>query len=920
MPYKAGLFATSALLAALVGTNAYAQQRPAAAATTTIEELVVTAEKREQNLQDVPVAVSAFTDNKRELVGINSIQDMTNFTPGLTYNSSTDRISLRGVGRLTNVLSGDASVANYNDGVYETFAVQAGRSTLFLDRVEVLRGPQGTLYGRNAIGGAINEISKRPTEDWYAEARATYESYNHYILEAAASGPVPFYNKLQWRLSGDWDRQTDGWAKSTIPGAPDEGNVINEWFLEGQLQGKFFDDRLEFWAKYGQGVWHNGAGGPGGGSGGWTRGPFPTYEWGQAGIQLNAGFPCNPLSTAKNVVNVSTQGCTNPSEGTPWSIARVIPYVVRLPVYNTEAIHLTWHAKNFDIRYITGGVTYHYKLTGPTSTAGGSLINTSTSPITSYDLISGTNVRPQEAFDYREYNHFWSHEINLVSTWDNPLQYVLGAYYFHQTYRQPVFTHIDQDAQPQWFGPFLLPGTFCFETGGVCAPSIGRRYDNRPESEATSWAGFGQIDWKFIPDWKLTLGLRYSHDEKKGEESVRLLCWGTATCYGGFPPEVFGFLGGTPQVADITAFAVSNPAPGTPLPRGITSFTTIDPTTGLASRTYDSTWQAWTGTAGIEWQPTPDTNVYAKYSRGYKSGGFYVGIFTFLAPNAWADKESVDSWEIGLKKDFGKRLQTNFAAYYYDYKNLQVPIPVISGTGAFAQVATNFINVPKSVSYGFEAEITWLPIENLQILANYSYNDAHVEEGSALDVADPSAVQPGAKPLSPAVACGSPNPAAQTDALCDPWTGIEQRPQDLKDSPLPNAPKNKVAINGNYTFRNLWGGDVVASLTWIWRDEQFGTLFDRPYNRSPSWTQTDARLTWTSANGKNRVIVYGKNIFNQIGYDGGALGSRFAGFIVDPTKLTTPSKGIIAVNQGVFPTYSVTPPHIFGISFEHKFF
>jgi hypothetical protein len=286
MPYKTGLFATSALLAALIGTDAYAQQRPAAAATTTIEELVVTAEKREQNLQDVPVAVSAFTDNKRELVGINSIQDMTNFTPGLTYNSSTDRVSLRGVGRLTNVLSGDASVANYNDGVYETFAVQAGRSTLFLDRVEVLRGPQGTLYGRNAIGGAINEISKRPTEDWYAEARATYENYNHYILEAAVSGPVPFYDKLQWRLAGDWDRQTDGWAKSTIPGAPDEGNVINEWFLEAQLQGKFFDDKLEFWAKYGQGVWHNGAGGPGSGSGGWLP-PAPLPH-------LRVGLPGDP--------------------------------------------------------------------------------------------------------------------------------------------------------------------------------------------------------------------------------------------------------------------------------------------------------------------------------------------------------------------------------------------------------------------------------------------------------------------------------------------------------------------------------------------------------------------------------------------------------------------------------------------------
>src|SRR5678809_1336546 len=116
-----------------------------------IETVVVTAEKRAQDVQTVPVAISVFNSEKRDAVGIQSIQDMTNFTPGLQYNTSTDRISLRGVGRMTNVLSADASVANYDDGLYETFAVAAGRSSLDLDRVEVLRGPQGTLYGRNAV-------------------------------------------------------------------------------------------------------------------------------------------------------------------------------------------------------------------------------------------------------------------------------------------------------------------------------------------------------------------------------------------------------------------------------------------------------------------------------------------------------------------------------------------------------------------------------------------------------------------------------------------------------------------------------------------------------------------------------------------------------------------------------------------------
>src|SRR5437868_7084348 len=184
MHFKGYLLASGAVVAAMLGATAHAQTRSGttAAASNTIEELVVTAEKREQSLQDVPVAVSAFTSEKRDLIGINTIADMTNFTPGLEYDSSTDRNTLRGVGRLSNVHAADISVAQYSDGVYTSSTVEAGKTPLFVDRVEVLRGPQGTLYGRNSIGGAINIISKRPTEEPYAEVRGQLQNYDHFIL------------------------------------------------------------------------------------------------------------------------------------------------------------------------------------------------------------------------------------------------------------------------------------------------------------------------------------------------------------------------------------------------------------------------------------------------------------------------------------------------------------------------------------------------------------------------------------------------------------------------------------------------------------------------------------------------------------------------------------------------------------------
>ncbi len=176
MNHKLKLYASCALVAAAIGSFAGAATaaEAEAAGSNMIEELVVTAEKREQSLQDVPVAVSAFSAQTRELVGINSVQDLTNFTPGLAYATNNDRIAMRGIGRFTNNRSSEGGVAMYNDGAYTSSVTAFARSTLFIERTEALRGPQGTLYGRNSIGGALNLISKKPTDSLYAEVRGGY--------------------------------------------------------------------------------------------------------------------------------------------------------------------------------------------------------------------------------------------------------------------------------------------------------------------------------------------------------------------------------------------------------------------------------------------------------------------------------------------------------------------------------------------------------------------------------------------------------------------------------------------------------------------------------------------------------------------------------------------------------------------------
>src|SRR5262245_25489824 len=133
-------------------TSVHAQDsvtEPGAEAETMLEDIVVTAQKREENLQQVPIAVSAFSQSMRDVVGIKGIEELVAFTPGAAY-SSLDRLSIRGIGRLTNQLGSDPGIATYADGFYTSTLSDAGKSSLFVDRVEVLRGPQGTLYGRNS--------------------------------------------------------------------------------------------------------------------------------------------------------------------------------------------------------------------------------------------------------------------------------------------------------------------------------------------------------------------------------------------------------------------------------------------------------------------------------------------------------------------------------------------------------------------------------------------------------------------------------------------------------------------------------------------------------------------------------------------------------------------------------------------------
>ena len=174
-----------------------------------IEEVVVTAQKREQNLQEVPSSVQAFSGTQLEAQGVSDLKDMQLVTPGLTFDSmaSYSIIFIRGVGGDSFQAAVDSSVATYIDGLYLPFTFSSAQALGDVKQVEVLKGPQGTLYGRNAIAGAILVKMKEPGNTYAADFLQQFGNYNDTKTKAAFSGPLPFWEDVKFSVSGLYENR-----------------------------------------------------------------------------------------------------------------------------------------------------------------------------------------------------------------------------------------------------------------------------------------------------------------------------------------------------------------------------------------------------------------------------------------------------------------------------------------------------------------------------------------------------------------------------------------------------------------------------------------------------------------------------------------------------------------------------------------
>ena len=470
--------------------------------TVALEEVTVTAQRRSERLQDTPISMSAFTSAAIERLGVSNLQQLAEFAPNVRFDftapisgaSDAAGVFIRGIGQSDFALTTEAGVGTYVDGVYMSRSLGGVLDVLDIERMEVLRGPQGTLFGRNTIGGAINIISARPGDEFGGDADVSVGSFNRLHLRASVNLPVSDAVKLRLAASS---KSRDGYVHGIY-------NVGSELVPRGQSpagSGSAIDygnenrQALRFDARYdAQGMftaaWSVDAGrvrennAPAvlrGVTDTLANGPVVfVYNTFQAPGESIPGF-ANALYSAQNFVprqaDVTYATGPNGTRIDSWGTALTLAWQV-LPQMELKSISAFRHTRGAFNRDADG------------------------SPI---DITHTSN------YGYRHKQY--SQELQLNgSVWDERLKFALGAYYFKESGSDPLIVD--------------FPSSF------------GILYIDKADVDNNSVAVYAQGTWRLLDKLSFTAGVRHTRDEKAFVTDQYLIT-GTAS------PLVFGAPAGT---------------------------------------------------------------------------------------------------------------------------------------------------------------------------------------------------------------------------------------------------------------------------------------------------------------------------------------------------------------------------------------
>lgn len=582
-------------------------------------DIVVTARKREERAQDIPIAISAFSGESIEARGIDKIDGVATFTPNMTFQNnpsfggagSSAAIYIRGIGQKEFLPTTEPGVGVYVDGVYVARSVGALLDLVDVERVEILRGPQGTLFGRNTIGGALSITTRKPGDARTMTGSLTVGGDRR--IDAKVSANLPISDTLFSKLSFASFRR-DGYVTRLVDGR-DLGNVNTltgrvdlRWVpsdnLEVNLSAEGTRDRSNGPALVLTGATYQSA----------VFNPdnlpiLPPGSQAATGFYvLNPPFdaPVDNFTLLNNyfAAFLGGQPCIGFNPYSPQASDAPACFSDRFLVgNNADAGTAPQYSKND---------TY-----GAQGTIDWDLGGVQLKSITAYRKIDGAYARDgdhssltilhlQDILKQRQF----SQEFQMLGeTLDNRLKYVLGLYYFDE--KGNNINNLD-----------FTPVTF--RSGG--------RFQTK------SYAAFAQATWTIVPTVDLTAGLRYTDDRKS-------------------------FLPDQEILVDKTGGALIAGSPNTPQAR-VLPFVRV-------RQSED----AFTPMANLAWHITPDVMVYGSFSQGFKSGGFVQRVFPPLAATPQFSSEKATAYELGFKSSlFDRALTLNGAVFYTRYDNLQVQV------------------------------------------------------------------------------------------------------------------------------------------------------------------------------------------------------------------------------------------------------
>jgi outer membrane receptor protein involved in Fe transport len=638
-----------------------------------IEEIVVTARKREESLQDVPVAVSAFTREAIEERQLESVNDIARFTPGLVFDKAfgraTERPVIRGQG---NVLAGvqfgvEAGAAYFVDGVYYPGDIQS-LDLNEVERVEVIRGPQSALYGRNTYSGAINFVTRSPAREFSGSARGSADKdEQEYSLRL--EGPLGERASASLGLrrmdfDGQWTNQLTGEAigseeTNSVAGVLDFAPTDN---LDVRLRASYSEDEDGTRPFMFQDASFNNCF-PGTRSLAYfaTSGSLNQNQYFCGEIQPRPVF-LNTTAAAGSVVTTPAVPAT----------AVVGTALTDAPAGSTRAYDLrpgiAFSGVERELTLISGILNWDISGSGYMLTLDGAwrtedrltgsdsdFMSFNTFPATATGAAvpgaesTGANTARDEYDDY-------SVELKVASPANEPVRWMAGLFYYEQEQR-------------------TLDINFRFPEGRPIANSI---------NDVFNRSIFGLVEWDFAPGWSVTAEGRYMEETKGLSERC------TAT--------------NPPCNATVDA-------PGPSAFEGKGDFTAFTPRVTL------------------KWQPTSDLNLYAVYAEGVKPGGFNGAaglISTPIQPEY--QQETSDNFELGLKSSWlGGRLLLNVAGYFIDATDIQLTTPIVRSDGSpVTSIATN---QGSGEVRGVEVEARWRPIDPLSLTLTYALADSEFTEG-----------------------------------------------------------------------------------------------------------------------------------------------------------------------------------------------